>query len=230
MQRVTFWLLVLIGAGALGATQPGLVPWEVRARDECTRKGTITGCEQMEWICSASAQIEVLAEVALTGGAVQGGDVFAKAQGEFQVWVDGVVRAVEIRECKAGTQDLETKQPIVDGYYDVPAIDGNHVNAGLAALKVANDGKKSVKAAQKAAIAHKGESLDPSVELRYRSLGSVALNVPTNHGWARASVLHDNYDFPANNNGWKIRMRAWDLDNPANPVRIKTFDYNAWGN
>lgn len=203
--------------------------WGLMAWDECTRAGTITGCEQMEWIYSASAQIEVLAEVALTGGMWKSGDVFAKAQGEFQVWVDGIVRAVEIRECKAGTQDLETNQPVVDGYYDVPAIDGNHVNAGLAALKTTKDRKKSVKAEQKAAIAHGGTSNVDTLTLKYRSLGIVALNVPTNHGWARASVLHDNYDFPANNNGWKIHMEAVDLDDPNQRVVIKAEDYNAWG-
>lgn len=201
--------------------------------DSMIRLFIITGCEVSRWVVSASIGMEVKAEVALTGGLNETGDVFALAHGLAFVEVNGVLLKADVRECVAGTRNLETNpvQDLVAGTSDIGYMDKNYPDARKTSVKVANDGNRTVSAELTLRLNIPDTEYDgPTLYLFYRSWAMVGLRVPATNGWALAYVKHHNYDPTGMNaNSWKVTAEAWDDDDPDDPIRIKTFKFSPWG-
>lgn len=201
--------------------------------DGMMRLFLITGCEVSRWEVSATISMDLKAEVALTNGVNESGDVFALAHGLVYVEVNGALVKADVRECIAGTRNLETTpvQDLVAGYSSIRFLDKDYPDARKTSVKVANDGKSTVSAALTLRLdipdtAYSG----PTLYLRYRSCAMIGLQVPTTHGWALAYVKHHNYDPTGMGaNSWNVKAVAWDDDDPDNLVRINTFEYSPWG-
>lgn len=199
--------------------------------DECERDVTITGCEVGRFVYSAKVGMTVTAEVAHLG-IVPAGDVFAKAQGWARVSVDGIVKATKVRECKAGANELESTaspQPaIVSGAY---SVDGDP-QAGLAVKKDVSLNPRTAKAELVLALDHGSRKSGLTLKLKYKSLALVAMQVPTEWGWALVKVVHKNYPggTSVGDDGWMVTVDCWDMDDPDAPIHFKQFEWIKWGN
>ncbi len=214
-------ILTYIASGGGWARNYGLYGY-----DGWTRPIQIKFCEAGRFDYKASSCLLISAEAALTG-AIESGDIYARAEALMFIKVDEVKKAESSREVLAGTKDLDhdTEPDVVSGPYSY----GGKENGGQVKAKVAGDGASPAKAELNVTIAvplTQKHGLDLKVQIH--SWARLRVRVPTSYGWGRAKVKHSSY--PGQDDGqlatkfhgtadpdhapWSVEVTAWDMDDP----------------